>query len=120
MIEFNVVNTDPDSCEEFPDWCCMVYDYPEVLDGSLELIDPDEIVSFSKTLNVIVKYPGPAYETSCFSSDTGFTRVELFECIFAAYIETFGKTFSPEYLGCLFLEGAEISPKGDVELIIGT
>jgi hypothetical protein len=120
MIEFNIVNTDAGSCEEFPDLCCSVDDYFSVVAGDVTLIDPDEIVSFSKSINIHVTYPCDMDETFPFTSETGFTRLELLEAISHAYLYTFGMLIAAGKIGPLFIEGAEISPEGNVELRIGT
>jgi hypothetical protein len=120
MIEFNFVNTDLDDCIEFPDLCCSVDDYFSVVSGDITLVDPDEMVSFHKVLNIHVTYPCDMDETFSFTSDTGFTRLKLLEAISNAYLYTFGMMIAAGKIGPLFLEGAEISPEGNVELHIGT
>lgn len=120
MIEFNFVNTDLDSCVEFPDLCCSVDDYFSVESGDIILVGADEMVSFRKSLNIHVTYPCDMDETFPFTSETGFTRLKLLEAISNAYLYTFGMMIAAGKIGPLFLEGAEISPDGTVELRIGT
>lgn len=107
--------------------CYMLADFPEIEDGFLTLLKPNELLTSLKTLTIEVDYPLTNVALVVAVSSTGFTRTQLVEVIYEAYVAIYAEeAVSGRYgiwghsFGELFIEGAEITPDGRVTLHIGS
>lgn len=126
MIEFNFTNTDSDFPEE-PHWCCHVDDYPRAASGKLTLIGHDELLTSLEEITLRIDYPLRNAALINAKSKGGFTRLQLMKIIYNGYRSVYKEErASGKYgiwgapIGHFFLEGADISDDGTVELHIGT
>lgn len=119
--------------------CVRVVDYPER--GQLDLVNPNEMVTGLEKLVIEFDYPLSNPTALEFTSRGGFSRLNLFRCIYEGYkriydVEDGDPGNIPGMLnhatsdgpfgiwghsmGDLFIEGVEINDDGTVKLHMGS